>query len=72
MHGLAARRTFISASLVKAMLLVAYLRELGNRPPSAAERAHGPMITRSDNWANRTVFARVGDLRLRALAAAPG
>ena len=27
-----ARRTFISASLVKAMLLVAYLRELGNRP----------------------------------------
>ena len=50
MHALAARRTFISASLVKAMLLVAYLRHAGNRVPTADERALlGPMITRSDN-----------------------
>ncbi len=73
MHGLAARRTFISASLVKAMLLVAYLRQVGNRPPTSAERALlGPMITRSDNKLATAVFARVGDLRLRALAARAG
>jgi zinc D-Ala-D-Ala dipeptidase len=72
-HGLSARRTFISASLVKAMLLVAYLRQVGNRPPTAAERALlGPMITRSDNRLATAVFARVGDLRLRALAARGG
>jgi D-alanyl-D-alanine dipeptidase len=73
MHGLAARRTFISASLVKAMLLVAYLRQVGNRPPTSAERALlGPMITRSDNKLATAVFARVGALRLRALAARAG
>jgi D-alanyl-D-alanine dipeptidase len=73
MHGLAARRTFISASLVKAMLLVSYLRQVGNRAPTTSERAMlGPMITRSDNELATAVFARVGDLRLRALAARAG
>ena len=72
-HGLAARRTFISASLVKAMLLVAYLRQAGNRLPSPGERALlGPMITRSDNGLATAVFARVGDAGLRALAARAG
>jgi D-alanyl-D-alanine dipeptidase len=73
MHGLARRRTFISASLVKAMLLVAYLRGAGNRPPTTAERAMlGPMITRSDNDLATAVFARVGDAGLHALAARAG
>jgi hypothetical protein len=72
-HGLARRRTFISASLVKAMLLVAYLRGAGNRPPTSAERAMlGPMITSSDNELATAVFARVGDAGLRALAARAG
>lgn len=73
MHGFQARRTFISASLVKAMLLVSYLRQVGNRAPTPSERALlGPMITRSDNKLATAVFARVGDLRLRALAARAG
>jgi D-alanyl-D-alanine dipeptidase len=73
MHGLAARRTFISASLVKAMLLVAYLRQAGDRLPTAGERALlGPMITRSDNDLASAVFARVGDADLGALAAKAG
>ena len=73
MHGLAAQRTFISASLVKAMLLVAYLRHAGNRAPSPGERALlGPMITRSDNRLATAVFERVGDAGLRALAARAG
>jgi D-alanyl-D-alanine dipeptidase len=73
MHGLATRRTFISASLVKAMLLVAYLRRAGNRLPTPGERALlGPMITRSDNKLATAVFAHVGDAGLRALAARAG
>ncbi len=72
-HGLASRRTFVSASLVKAMLLVAYLRQAGNRPPAATERALlGPMITRSDNDLATAVFARLGGARLSALAARAG
>ena len=72
-HGLAPRRTFISASLVKAMLLVAYLRQIGNRVPTTEERALlGPMITRSDNELATSVFARVGDAGLRTVAARAG
>ncbi len=72
-HGLAPRRTFISASLVKAMLLVAYLRQIGNRAPTTEERALlGPMITRSDNELATAVFARVGDTGLRTVAARAG
>ena len=37
-HGFAPHRTYVSASLVKAMLLVAYLRGIGNRAPDAGER----------------------------------
>jgi D-alanyl-D-alanine dipeptidase len=72
-HGLAAGRTFISASLVKAMLLVAYLRQIGSRVPTTEERALlGPMITRSDNELATAVFARVGDAGLRTVAARAG
>jgi D-alanyl-D-alanine dipeptidase len=62
LHGFGPRRRYVSASVVKAMLLVAYLRQLGNRPPSPAERAVlGPMIRWSDNDAADSIYARVGD-----------
>lgn len=68
-------RTFVSASVVKAMLLVAYLRM------TAAERRHldpgdrallAPMIELSDNGAATTVWYRVGESRLEALARRTG
>ena len=62
MHRFAPHRVYVSASLVKAMLLVAYLRGIGNRAPDAGERASlGPMITVSSNDAADTVYYRVGD-----------
>ncbi|HEY1273684.1 MAG TPA: M15 family metallopeptidase [Thermoleophilaceae bacterium] len=69
-HGFAPHRVYVSASVVKAMLLVAYLRRIGNRMPNAAERAAlGPMIQVSDNGRATAVYRRVGDAALRALAA---
>ena len=38
-HGFAPHRVYVSASLVKAMLLTSYLRGIGNRMPDAAERS---------------------------------
>jgi hypothetical protein len=64
-------RTFVSASVVKAMLLVAYLRKLANehRGLSAASRAVlEPMIHVSDNGAATAVWSLDGNPRLRALA----
>src|SRR5215216_1813462 len=55
--------TYRSASIVKAMLLVAYLRrpDVRGRPLRVAERALlDPMIRLSDNDAASTVHARVG------------
>jgi D-alanyl-D-alanine dipeptidase len=72
-HGFAAHRVYVSASLVKAMLLTSYLRGIGNRMPDAAERAVlGPMITVSSNDAADTVYYRVGDAALYRLAKAVG
>jgi zinc D-Ala-D-Ala dipeptidase len=69
MHSFAPQRVYVSASLVKAMLLVAYLRGIGNRAPDAGERASlGPMITVSSNDAADTVYYRVGDAALYRLA----
>jgi zinc D-Ala-D-Ala dipeptidase len=69
LHGFAPHRVYVSASLVKAMLLVADLRRLGNRMPGAAERASlGPMIQMSSNDAADTVYYRVGDAALYDLA----
>jgi D-alanyl-D-alanine dipeptidase len=69
LFGWAPRRRYVSASVVKAMLLVAYLRKVGNRPPSAADRAVlGPMITRSDNDRASAVYGRLGDGALLDLA----
>ena len=68
-HGFAPQRVYVSASLVKAMLLVAYLRGIGNRMPDAGERASlGPMITESSNDAADTIYYRVGDAGLHSVA----
>jgi zinc D-Ala-D-Ala dipeptidase len=69
LHGFAPHRRYISASVSKAMLLVAYLRQIGPRRPNAAERATlGPMITKSDNHRADAVYARVGDAGLLRVA----
>jgi Beta-lactamase enzyme family len=63
LRGVGARRTVPSASVVKAMLLVAYLRRPGvrDRDLRPAERALlGPMIRRSDNTAASQVCNVVG------------
>jgi beta-lactamase class A len=67
--------TYRSASVVKAMLLVAYLRrgDVRDRRLRAGERALlDPMIRRSDNGAADAVSARVGTLALAALARRAG
>ena len=71
-HGTTAYR---SASVVKAMLLVAYLRRGGvrDRGLRPGERALlDPMIRRSDNGAATTIDARVGMPALAALARRAG
>jgi D-alanyl-D-alanine dipeptidase len=73
MHGFAPHRTYVSASLVKAMLLVAYLRGIGKRAPDAGERASlGPMIQVSSNDAADAIYYRVGDPALYRLARLAG
>jgi D-alanyl-D-alanine dipeptidase len=68
-HRWAGGRLYVSASLVKAMLLVAYLRGIDHRLPTPAERAVlGPMITVSSNRRANQVYARVGDASLQRLA----
>jgi hypothetical protein len=60
---------FPSASVLKAMLLVAYLRHVRDRPLRASERALlTPMIRRSDNSAATTIRDRIGDGALVRLA----
>ncbi len=75
MSGKHLHRTFVSASVVKAMLLVAYLRKLAreHRGLGAGSRSLlDPMIHVSDNNAATAVWARDGDPRLRALARRAG
>ena len=74
-YGWHDRRTFPSASVLKAMLLVAYLNEHGvrGRPLKGRERALlAPMIRRSDNAAASRIFVQVGRARLRRLARRAG
>ena len=55
------------------MLLMAYLRRIGNRVPDAGERASlGPMITSSSNDAADTIYYRVGDAALYDVARRAG
>lgn len=75
MYGSGIHRRFVSASVVKAMLLVAYLemRASQRRPLSGADRSIlTPMIHVSDNSAATAAWSRVGDGRLRALARRAG
>jgi len=70
-YGWRPRRTYPSASVLKAMLLVAYLdqRSVRDRPLKPSEkRLLDPMIRRSDNAAASAIFVRVGTRRLSALA----
>jgi Protein of unknown function (DUF3152)/Beta-lactamase enzyme family len=69
------RRRYVSASLVKAMLLVAYLERVSGegRPLAASDRALlGAMIRVSDNEAADVVYARVGDAGLYRVARRAG
>lgn len=64
---------FPSASVTKAMLLVAALRRAGDRSLAARERALlEPMVTASDNDAADAVYASVGGTALVALARIAG
>jgi hypothetical protein len=75
LHQYLGRRTFYSASLVKAMLLVAYLRrgDVRHRPLSGGSRALlSPMIERSDNNAATQVRNIVGNAGLAKLARRAG
>jgi hypothetical protein len=71
MYGTNVHRRFVSASVVKAMLLVAYLKLVHDehRALSSQDRSIlGPMIQVSSNDAATQAWSRVGDPRLRALA----
>jgi Beta-lactamase enzyme family len=71
LRGIGLRRTVPSASVLKPMLLVTYLRrpEVRHRALSARERALlGPMIRRSDNAAASEMFTMVGGGGLMRLA----
>jgi beta-lactamase class A len=67
-------RPYEAASVIKAMLLVAYLARLAHeRPITASDRALlGPMIRVSDNEAATAIYTRLGDAALYRLARRAG
>jgi len=70
-HALAGERTYVTASVVKAMLMTAYLNmhAIAKQPLTVQDRSElHAMITVSDNDAATWVYNRVGDARLEALA----
>jgi hypothetical protein len=72
-RGLHRTMRFRSASVVKAMMLVAVMRVAGKRPLTQPERALvWPMITRSDNDAASAVYGRIGNEGLQRVARAAG
>jgi Beta-lactamase enzyme family len=73
--GLNAHESFVSASVAKAMLLVADLRALASeheRLDVVSRSLLGEMITQSDNNAAEAVWRRVGDAGLEDVAARAG
>jgi hypothetical protein len=70
-RGVHGTRPYVTASVIKAMLLVSYLRKVNHqgRALTSYERSHlRPMIHVSSNSAATWVYNRVGDGRLRRLA----
>lgn len=75
LRGEQVNRQFVTASVVKAMLLVAYLDKLSrNRKPvtQAARRYLDPMIRVSDNHAATVIYRRVGNRGLYRVARRSG
>jgi hypothetical protein len=76
MSGLHEHWTFVSASVVKAMLLVAYLRRLDARGQQHVDSFSNsflyPMINVSDNSAATQTWSIVGDSGLYSVARAAG
>jgi beta-lactamase class A len=75
LRGRAARRKYASASVVKAILLVAELRRLerdGLALDAGSRELLDAMIARSDNDSADAIYARVGDAGLREVASAAG
>jgi beta-lactamase family protein len=73
LRGLRRRLQFPSASVVKAMLMVAVLRRAAGGHLSAGERdLLRRMITVSDNEAASAIYAQVGGAGLRSVAHAAG
>lgn len=71
LHGRDAARAYASASMTKAMLLVAYLRRHATRRiPPAVRPVLDDMIRRSGNRAGSAIHAQVGDAGLLAVARA--
>jgi beta-lactamase class A len=71
LHGWNQDRQFVTASVIKAMLLVEYLRTHASISSSALVTLT-PMIEVSDNNAAEAIYHVVGDSRLYALAKAAG
>jgi len=71
MRGVHDRRRFVGASVVKAMLLVSYLRQAAHQGRELTRHERDklrPMIRVSSNSAATWVYNRVGDVLLRRLA----
>ena len=73
LRGLDRTRRFNSASVVKAMMMVAILRRAEGRRLTDRERGllH-PMITRSDNDTASAIYGQIGDAGLNAVARVAG
>jgi len=72
-RGLRRTTRFRSASVVKAMMMVAVMRRAGERRLTKTERLRlWPMITRSDNASASAIHAEIGDRGLRRVARVAG
>ena len=75
LRGLEAKRSFVSASLVKVMLLLAYLEKVETAATGVSPEGRGmlePMIEVSDNAAASQVYGLVGAAGLEQVARRAG